>query len=70
MRAHSTVWVSGMLCPTAKIVSQRSKSVSEPGAPSVPKLSFSAKSDVAVHNRVFPSRCGVPIPPRTTRARV
>ena len=69
-RAHSTVCVSAMLWPIAKMVSQWSKSVSDPGAPSDPNVSLRAKSAVAVHRRVLPSRCGVPIPPRTTSASV
>ena len=58
--------VSAGLSPTMNSVSQWSKSASEPGAPSLPNVSFNAKSDVAVHSRVLPSRCGMPIPARTT----
>jgi hypothetical protein len=66
----TSVCVSAMLWPTAKIVSHSSESAREPGLPSVPNVSLSAKSDVAVQSRVFPSRWGVPIPARTTTASV
>jgi hypothetical protein len=70
MRIHNTVCVSAMLWPTAKMVSHSSMSVSEPGSPSLPNDSLSAASEVAVHRRVLPSRCGVPMPPFTVTASV
>ena len=39
-----------------------SKSVYEPGAPSVPNDSISAIAAVAVHSRVLPSTWAVPMP--------
>ena len=62
IRAHSTVWVSATLWPHRAIASQWSTSVYEPGCPSVPNDTFNAVAAVAVHSRVLPSMCGVPIP--------
>jgi len=59
-----------MLCPTRNIASVTSKSVYEPGAPSVPNDSMSETAAVAVHSRVLPSTCEVPIPASATTASV
>jgi hypothetical protein len=63
MRIQSTAWVSATLWPQRASASQWSTSVYEPGWPSLPKLAFRAAAAVAVHNRVLPSMCGVPMPP-------
>jgi hypothetical protein len=44
------------------MASQWSMSAYVPGWPSAPKLSFRADAAVAVHRRVLPSMCGVPMP--------
>jgi hypothetical protein len=41
---------------------QTSRSAYEPGCPSAPNDSFNDAAAVAVHSRVLPSICGVPIP--------
>jgi hypothetical protein len=62
MRIHSTGCVSAVLWPHSAMASQWSTSAYEPGWPSVPKLALSEEPEVAVHRRVLPSMCGVPMP--------
>jgi hypothetical protein len=62
IRIHNTACVSATLWPNSASASQWSTSVYEAGCPSLPNDALSAAAAVAVHSRVLPSMCGVPMP--------